>query len=57
MIKTDELMSELELRELFSHDEDDWDSPLENRIQVCDGEWIKEKTGSYFEVWRFWIYE
>lgn len=46
-VRTDDVASEAELRELFSMDDED--GPLEHVIATCAGEWRHEDGR-----WRFW---
>lgn len=49
--RTDDTATGAELRELFSMDDlDSDDQPLEDIIQVCDGEWRREGC-----LWRFFL--
>ena len=50
MIKTEDIATRDELKELFSMDEED---DLDINIPVCAGEWIAETENT----WRFWKYD
>ncbi len=53
MIKTEELLTEKEVREFYDLDDPDLDSePTPNRIDSCGGAVIREPDGTHWRAWK-----